>query len=479
MNKNLFLSIGLAFSLASCSLTPEYEKPEAPIPSAWQTSSLEKGARATVTAEEKSTLQWRNFFTDQRLIDVIETALANNRNGQIAALNVQRARAMYNIQRAELYPTLDLTAGGTKRRASASSFGGGGSLDIEQYNVDLGISSWEIDFFGRMRNLEGRALEEYFATEEAHRSVKIGLVFEVANAYLTLAADRESLHLAQNTYEAQKKSYELIKQRFDNGLSNKLDLRRAQTQVDSAQVDISRYEQLTAQDQNALNLLIGYSTPLPAEWMPEDLDSVQPSPEVTMNLPSEILLNRPDILAAEHHLKAAYANIGAARAAFFPRISLSTAIGTASGDLSDLFSSGTDTWSYAPQLVMPIFDSRLRSAYKVSKVEKEIALAQYEQAIQTSFREVADVFAVQDKIDEQLQAQESLVDALDESYQLSNTRYTKGQDSYLSVLDAQRSLYTAEQGLVQLRLAKFSNQARLYAVLGGVEDEFPLGEEIK
>ena len=358
----------------------------------------------------------------------------------------------------------------SKQYESASTFGSlagnsGGSVTIERYDVNLGILSWEIDFFGRIRSLKDRALEEYLATDQARISAQISLVSAVAEAYLTLAADRETLKLAQSTLESQQAVYDLIKRRCEIGISNELDLRRAQTQVDAARGDVARYTQLGALDENALNLLAG--SPVLSELLPANLDSVMPPQEISAGLSSEVLLSRPDILAAEHQLKAANANIGAARAAFFPRISLTAAAGTASGDLSGLFKSGSGAWSYAPEIVMPIFDARVWPALQATKVQKEIAVAQYAKAIQTAFREVTDALAVRGTVDRQLSAQQSLVHASAETYRLSKVRYARGIDNYLGVLDAQRSLYAAQQGFVAVRLGKLANQVRLYAVLGG------------
>jgi len=319
--------------------------------------------------------------------------------------------------------------------------------------------------------MKDRALEEYLATEEARRSAQILIVSGVVNAYLTLAADRENLKLGETTLETQTHAYNLIKRRYDVGLASELALNQAQTQVDTARRNIALFTQLAAQDENALNLLVGSPSPMPSELLPADLGSVSPPKEISPGLSSEVLLLRPDIMAAEHQLKAANALIGAARAAFFPRISLTAAVGTASSELSGLFKSGQGTWGFAPQIVMPIFDARLWSAYDATKVEKEIALAQYEKAIQTAFREVADALAVRGTADQQLSAQQSLVDAFARTYRISVARYTKGIDSYLGVLDAQRSLYTAQQALILLRLGKLANQVRLYAVLGGGSDQ--------
>ncbi len=448
-------------------MAPKYTRPDAPVPTQWPTGAAYKETKSSVPTQAASELPWREFFADERLQKIIGIALDNNRDLRVAALNVERARALYGIQRAELLPSVNAVGTMSKQGVPADLSTTGSSMVAEQYSVNLGITSWEIDFFGRIRSLKDQALEEYLATEDARRSAQISLVSAVAQAYLTMAADRENLKLVASTLEAQEVSYKLIRKRYDVGLSSELDLLRAQSQVDTARGDVARYTQLTAQDENALNLLVG--SPMPQELLPAELGSVNPPKEISPGLSSELLLRRPDVLAAEHQLKAANANIGAARAAFFPRISLTTAIGTASADLSGLFKSGQGTWLFAPQIIMPIFDARTWSAYDVTRVEKEISVAQYEKVIQTAFREVADALAVRGTVNQQIAAQQSLVDAVTETYRLSNARYTKGIDSYLSVLDAQRSLYGAQQGLIVLRLARINNTVALYKVLGGGE----------
>jgi len=465
MKRKLFLLVGLFAFLAGCTLIPKYTKPEAPVPSSWPSGPAYKDTQAAPGAPLAADLRWLEFFTDERIQKVIETALNNNRDLRLAGLNVQRARALYGIQRAELLPAVNATGSGSIQRVPADLSVTGHEMTAEQYSVTLGISYWEIDFFGRIQSLKDRALEEYLATEQAQRSAQILLISAVANAYLTLAADRETLKLAQSTLEAQRTAYDLIRLRYEKGLATALDLRQAQTQVDAARVDIARSTQLIAQDENALNLLVG--SPLPSDLLPMELGSVPPLKEISAGISSEVLLRRPDILAAEHLLKAANAFIGAARAAFFPRIALTTAAGTASSELSGLFKSGSGTWIFAPEIVMPIFDARTWSAYDASKVQREIALVQYEKAIQAAFREVADALAVQGTAEEQLSAQQSLVDATAETYRLASLRYTKGIDSYLGVLDAQRSLYANQTAFIAIRLANLANQVRLYAVLGG------------
>jgi multidrug efflux system outer membrane protein len=380
-------------------------------------------------------------------------------------LNVERARSMYTIQRNQLLPTASAAAGGGQRRVPGDLTSSGDRETLEQYNVDLGVYSWEIDFFGRIRSLKDRALQEWFASAENRRGAQILLLSSVAQAYLTLAADQENLRLSDTTLKAQQGSFDLVKRRFDLGLTPELDVFRARTQVETARADAARFRQLVAQSQNALQFLVGM--PVPEELLPQGLDEVKPSSPLAPGLSSEVLLARPDVLEAEAMLKAAYADIGAARASFFPRISLTATLGTASADLAGLFKTGSGTWSYAPQLVMPIFDTRTWAALRTTKVQRELAVTQYERAIQNAFREVADALAVRGNVGEQLSAQESLVHAVGETYRLSSSRYEKGIDSYLSVLDAQRSLYAAQQGLVSLRAADLGSQVRLYAVLGG------------
>ena len=455
-----------AILLTGCTMIPEYTRPEAPVPAAWPSGPSYKETPATQGGPAAADLQWRAFFADERLQKIIDTALKNNRDLRLAALNVERARALYRIQRAELFPVVETGFTGTKQHARIS--GGTGLVTLEEYGVNLGISSWEIDFFGRIRSLSKRALEEYFATEQARRSAQILLISEVASAYLTLAADRENLKLAQSTLESQQAGFNLIRRRFEVGLAPELDLRQAQTRVDAARVDVARFTELAAKAENALNLLAGST--VPPDLLPQALSVVKPLPDVSPGISSEVLLRRPDILQAENLLKAANANIGAARAAFFPRISLTSAIGSASGDLSGLFKAGSFVWNYAPQVVLPIFDARTWGGLQATKVEREIAVAQYERAIQVAFKEVADALARRGTMGDQMEAQQSLVAATAKTHRLSTLRYEKGIDIYLNVLDAQRSLYTAQQGLIAIRLVKLANQVRLYAVLGGGAD---------
>jgi multidrug efflux system outer membrane protein len=468
MTRTLFiLLLGVSLVTAGCTLTPPYSRPEAPVPPEWPQGEAYREIPVAPGPATAPATPWRIFFNDAGLQKFIGEALDNNRDLRLAILNVERARALYGIQRGELFPVLEIGAGGGQTRIPADLSTSGRAVTVEQYNVNLGLSSWEIDFFGRIRSLKDRALEEFLASEQARRSTEILLVSAVANAYLTLAADRENLKLAQDTWETQKGAYALVKRRYEVGLASAVDLNRAQTPVDTARGDVARFTQLAAQDENALRLLVGSPAFQTSGRRPADLADVTPPADISAGLSSEVLLRRPDIMAEEHRLKASNANIGAARAAFFPRITLTTFIGTASSELSGLFNAGQDTWSFVPQIKLPIFDARLWSALEATKIQREIALAQYEKAIQTAFREVADALAVRGTVDRQLAAQQSLVEASAQTYRLSQARFDRGIDSYLSVLDAQRSLYAAQQGLVTLRLAKIANRVRLYAVLGG------------
>lgn len=464
MCKRRLLMLGTMLSLAGgCTMIPHYSRPQAPVPTTLP-SGPAYAVATTNPAVPASEILWQDFITDSALRRVVEMSLTNNRDLRTAALNVERAEALYGIQRAQLLPTVNGNAGMARQRTPGDINGTGHDRTASQYNVGAS-ASWEIDFFGRIRSFSEAALQDYLATREARRSVQIALVSGVANAYLTLAADRESLHLAETTLETQQGTLDLVQHRYDRGIAADVDVQRARQQVETARGEIARYTQIVAQDINALNLLAGGI--VPADLLPSELGAASPTQEIAAGISSEVLLQRPDVLQAEHHLMAANANIGAARAAFFPRVTLTASGGTASSELSGLFGSGSGTWAFSPQIVMPIFDPRVWSAAKLAKTDQKIALAQYEQAIQSSFRDVADVLAVNGTVGDQLSAQEALVRSVSESYRLSVIRYEGGVDSYLSVLDAQRSLYVAQQRLVTLQLSKLSNHVALYAALGG------------
>lgn len=455
------------FALSGCStMAPKYERPPAPVQAAWPSGPAYKSEAAKTADKPVADIPWREFFVDRQLQKLIALALANNRDLRVAALTIEKTRALYQIQRSNLLPKINATAAGNVQRLSAGSFGSNPAVIVRQYSVGLGVSAYELDLFGRVRSLKDQALEQFLATEEARAAVQISLVAEVANSWLTLAADRERLKLAKDTLESQQSSYTLIRHRFEAGASSQLDLRQAQTRVDSARVDIALFTAQLAQSENALNLLVG--TRVPSELLPAELGAVAVLKELAPGLPSDVLLHRPDILQAEHGLRGATANIGAARAAFFPRISLSSSLGTASAKLTDLFQPGSAVWSFVPQISVPLFDAGSnRANLDVAKADRDIAVAQYEKAIQTAFREVADTLASQGTLGDQLAAQQSLTEATADSYRLSEARYDKGVDSYLVVLDSQRSTYSAQQSLINVRLAMLANQVTLYKVLGG------------
>jgi multidrug efflux system outer membrane protein len=462
--RKLIPILALSCFLCGCPRPSQYVRPGLPVPSTWPDSSI-AGAGAP-GAPAAGDLKWQEFFTDQRLQSVIELALANNRDLRIATLNIERFQALYRIRRAELYPTVVASASADAYRIPENLTSSSHPETVAQYTVGLGTASWELDLFGRIRSLKSRALEEYLATEQARSAAQISLVAAVANSYLALVADREGLKLAQETLDALQASYQLIRRITEFGMASDLDLRQAQSQVEAARVDIARYSGLVALDENALNLLVG--TPVMSGLLAEELSKVGDLKEIAPGLPSDLLLRRPDILAVEHQLKAANANINAARAAFFPRVVLTAAAGITSSDLTNLFKPAAGTWNFAPQVTLPIFDSGARQAnYKASQVDRDIAIADYERSIQAAFREVSDALSLRTTLVSQQDALQSLVDTLAETYRLSEARYTAGIDSYLSVLVAQRSLYAAQQRLVDIRLARLINLVTLYKVLGG------------
>ena len=460
-NSMALTAVGLI--LSGCStLAPTYQQPKAPVPQQWASAGQAAAGEAVKTIAE---LPWREFVVESRLQKVIELALANNRDLRVATLNIDRARALYQIQRAPQLPQVNATAGATGQRTPADLSSTGKARVSHQYNVGLS-ASYELDFWGRVSNLKDQALEQYLATEQAQRSVQISLISDVATAWLNLAADRERLQLAQETLKSQQESYQLMQRRFDLGALSELDLRQAQSRVEAARVDVALYTAQEALSENALNLLVGAA--VPKELAPDKLGEVTVLRELSAGLSSEILLKRPDISAAEHRLKGMNANIGAARAGYFPKISLTAGLGTASSQLSGLFQGGSGVWSIMPQVSLPIFDwGTIKSGVEVAKADQKIALAQYEKAIQTAFREVADALTNYQTLGDRLTAQQAFSDAVGESYRISEARYQKGVDSYLTVLDAQRSTYSAKQGLISTRLARYSNRISLYKVLGG------------
>ncbi|NLZ64128.1 MAG: efflux transporter outer membrane subunit [Lentisphaerae bacterium] len=458
----VFIALLTLGCLCGCTMIPKYERPAAPVP---QLLPGEAEPAAQDAAPDISQLPWREVITDANLQRLIDIALENNRDFRLAAQRVELTRALYNIQRQELFPSLYAVGGGGRQRSAADLTPPGQPRTSKHYSANLSVLSWELDFFGYLRSLSEQAIQEYLATEQARRSAQIMLVATVAQGYWSLAAEREALQLAESTLKSQQEAYALVKHQYETGLVNELDFRRAQTPLEIARVDVARYQRQAEQAGNALRLLLGQEPP--AQLLPAQLSGLAAPATLRPGLSSEQLLLRPDVIAAEHQLLAAQATIGVARAAFFPRITLTGALGTASDELSRLFKSGNGTWSFTPQITMPIFDARTWSAHRASKVQREMALTQYERAIQNAFRETADALSLCRTIGNQRQAQEALVSALAETYRLAQLRFEKGVDSYLGVLDAQRSLFAAQQALISLRLAEHSSQLQLYAALGG------------
>lgn len=457
MNRMALIAAGV---LSGCSLAPQYMRPEAPVAAAYPADPAGNDVRSA------SEIGWREFFPDQRLQALIKVALDNNRDLRTAALRIEEARALYNIQSADLLPNLNAGFSGSRVRTPASLSLSRQEVLSSSYQVGLSLASFELDYLGRVRSLNDAALSLYLASDEARQAAQISLIAEVAKAALAERAFAEQQDLAQKTLEGREAAYKLAKQRFDVGASSALDLRLNETLVLAARVALVTLTRQRAQAINGLTLLTGQPlTDLPSG---RALSAQEIVAELPAGLPSELLTRRPDIRAAEQRLKAANANIGAARAAFFPRISLTAGIGTASNALSGLFDSGSGTWSFAPQLLMPIFDAgRSSGNLTLAEVRKNLAIADYERTIQIAFREVADALVARTSLDQQVDAQRATQEAQADRLRLANLRYQNGVSSFIDVLDAQRELFAAEQSLVQARLLRLANAIDLYRSLGG------------
>lgn len=467
MTKKLFLAL-VAAGLTGCTMAPFYERPAMPVSQAWPDGPAYKNNTGVKDQQDivAADIGWRDFFKDPYLQQLIDIALKNNRDLRVATLNIEKARAQYQIQRADLLPTIAASGTGTNQRISDNYSATGQHYINRQNTAVVGFSAYELDLFGRVRSLKDQALELFYATEEAQRATHISLVAEVANAYLTLLADRESLQLARDTLKSREASYELTKRSFDAGVISALDLNQARTTVESARADVAAYTGRVAIDENALAVLLG--SPVPDNLPATSLDQAAILAELPAGLPSDLLQRRPDIMGAEHQLKAANANIGAARAAFFPRITLTATAGGMSSEMATLFKAGSGAWAFIPEITLPIFSGGRNIAnLDVANISKDINIAQYEKAIQVAFREVSDALAQRNMLLDQLSAQRALTEATAKTYTLSELRYRQGIDSYLSLLDAQRSLYSAQQGLISTRLSQLSNLVNLYKALGG------------
>lgn len=469
--------IATSLALTSCiDLAPFYQRPAAPVPATF--------GQAEADQKALTELAWRSFITDQRLQQVIDLSLNNNRDLKVASLTIEKSRALYQVQRADLFPTIAASlsetaskgmasaannvAGNTAGAATGTAGSSNSSGKISHvYRASVGFSAYELDLFGRIRNLNEQALQTFYADEENRKSTQISLIAEVATAWLTLAADKMRLDIAQQTLHSQQATYDINQKMFDLGVANALTLKQLQTSVDTARVAVATYNLQIQQDMNALNLLAGSA--VPAALLPDGkLANVALTTPLPRGVSSETLQQRPDVRAAEHLLQGANANIGALRAAFFPTISLTTTVGTASTELNGLFHSGSSIWTFVPQISVPIFNAgRNRANLTVGEKNQQILLAQYEKTVQTAFREVADVLVQREGLQAQIEAQTSLTDAAAEAFKLADARFKNGIDSYLVVLDAQRTLYTAQQSLVTLQLNDAASQLTLYKTMGG------------
>jgi multidrug efflux system outer membrane protein len=455
MPKRSLLILPLLF--ASCSLEPALDQVGSPVP-----ENFPGNAGGSVSAD----IAWKKFFTDPRLKRLVSIGLDNNRDLRIAALNVEQARAQYGISRSQLFPTVVAGASGSRSRTPSTLALGGTAVDAKAYDVSVGVTAYELDLFGRVRSLNQAALQQFFASDAARVGVQIALVSEIANAYFTERAAAEQIELSQQTLDAVSETYNLTKMRFDAGDVSELDLRSVDVQVQTAKANLAAFQQRRAEANNAIAFLIG--APVPASLPGGRSLEGGLVADVRAGVSSTLLTRRPDILEAEHQLRAANANIGAARAAFLPRITLTGGGGTASRSLGDLFQSGSSSWNFSPQISVPIFDGGFnRANLDAAQVRKQIEVARYERTIQNAFREVADGLAARSGLNGQIDAIEGLVAAQQKRFELADARYKQGVDSYFQVLTAQQDLFEAQRSLIQLRLARVVNSVGLYKALGG------------
>ncbi|WP_295859487.1 efflux transporter outer membrane subunit [uncultured Xanthomonas sp.] len=463
------VAVATLLALSGCTLAPTYVRPAAPVPA--DLAAVDAAPAAGAATDTLAMPDWQQVFLDPRLRQTIALALQNNRDLRVAVLSIDKARAQYRLQRAAQLPSFDANASMSRGRSSAASNDDGVSQVSTSDTLQVGLSSWQLDLFGQLRSLKQEALQNWLSSAENQRNVRLTLVAQVAAAWLTVGADQAQLALAQQTLDSQAQTLQLTERRHSIGSASGLDLAQQQTSVESARVAVASAATQLAQARDALQLLVG--APVDAALLPTAQamqGSVALAP-LPAHLSSAVLLQRPDVLAAEHTLQAANADVGAARAAFFPSLSLTASTGRSSDALSTLFSAGSRTWSFVPSITAPIFHAgALKASLDASKLGKDIAVAQYEKAIQSAFAEVADALATRDHLQAQLTAQQALVDASQRSYTLADARYRAGLDGHLPVLDAQRSLFAAQQALIALRLQDASNRVTLYQVLGGGAD---------
>jgi multidrug efflux system outer membrane protein len=460
------ISLLAALLLVGCTQIPAYEKPQPPIASTFPRSTPADSAGVTV-----ATIGWQTYFGDERLRALISTALANNRDLLLAVRRVEEVRALYGIQQANRLPTISGSAFGTRYRIPAGVLpiqpdGAANQILLNQFQVGLTSSVWELDFWGRLRSLEIAALETYLATDEARHAVQSTVIAQVSSSYLIERELDERIDLAERTIETRHQSARIAQRRFEVGSAARVDAVQAQTLLSQAQAELAVLQRLREQNRNALEFLAG--SPLPAEH--RSLSSIETGfvHRIDAGLPSDLLIQRPDLRAAERRLKAANANIGAARAAFFPRIALTGSLGLASRELNGLFAGNNHSWSFMPSITLPLFDGgRNRAGLDLARAQYNSAITEYERSVQNAFREVADVLAERHWLAEQIQAQRTSLEAQRERSRIAALRYQQGATTYLEVLDAERELFAVEQALVQTRRAYLASDIKLYSVLGG------------
>lgn len=459
--KSISTVIAIIIFCSGCaSLAPKYKVPEMPVAETWEHDAKELyGATAP-------TLAWYDYFSDPQLRQLIQTALENNRDLRVAMLHVEEARAIFQIQRSDLFPEIRVGAQGTRARVPGDLNMSGRSVTGSEYRADVGVSNWELDLWGRVRNLNESALQQWLSTQAGSYAAQMILISQVASGYLDLRELDERVTLTRQTVETRKESLRIFSRRFELGSASKLERTQVHLLLTQAQSLLAQLEQARASKVYALGLLLGAEPELPPITAP--FNETMLLVELAPNLSSLLLTARPDIVAAEHRLIAAHADIGAARAAFFPRVSLTTNLGTASTALDGLFSSGSSTWAFVPVLSLPIFDAgRLRSNLDLAEVRRDISVAEYEKTIQNAFREVADALSSRRWLTEQRDVQRLALSIATERARLAQLRYDNGSTTYLEVLDAQRDLLTSEQQLVQAKGALLLSQVALYTALGG------------
>jgi multidrug efflux system outer membrane protein len=490
--KRITLSLVVPAILGACTLMPHYTRPDSPAPNRWPADTATGTAEADAAADQTGArapavraaeIGWNVFFEDPRLKRLIRIALDNNRNLRVAVLSVEASQAEFRVQRGNLFPAISANGSELAERLPANGAlplgglggsqsnlavpTGGSATTFHYFSAGIGFTNYELDLFGRQRSLTSEAFEQYLAQTESRRSTQISLVSEVATDYFAVLADEALVELTEQTLKSESESYDLTHAMYESDTTTLLSLRQAESAVDAARASLSQYQRQLAQDRHALTLVLGQE--IPADLSNGvSLEDEHLLADLAAGLPSDVLTRRPDILGAEHTLRAANADIGAARAAFFPSIQLTASGGTASGRLQNLFKPGTATWSFTPSITLPIFTGgRNKANLDRAHIEKNIAIAQYELAIQTAFREVSDALSARGTYLDQLHAQQALVAADTDAYRLAQMRFRQGVDSYLATLDAQRSLYAAQQTLVSLREAELANEVTLYKVLGG------------